>query len=101
VKVDTPFPERPGTPYWDPRGGPSGIGDVTPLTTGINTALADATAAYIATVNAPPLGPNGQPLVYNPSTGLWTASATVASSSGGLVMLLAIGALIFFMSRGR
>jgi hypothetical protein len=97
-------------PYWDPRGRdggfeggaiPTGIGDVTALNTGINTVLNDATAAYIATVNAPPLDASGRPLVYNPSTGLWTASATVASSSGGLVMLVAIGALIFFMSRGR
>jgi hypothetical protein len=102
VTVDVPFPLRPPTPFWDPKGpmGGSlrGLGDVTPLAT-VNTALQDATAAYIATVNAPPLGPNGLPLVYNAQTGQWTAQGSVSGSSGGMIVLLLIGAAVFFMGR--
>jgi hypothetical protein len=74
------------------------MGDTAPLAT-VNTALNDATAAYIATMNAPPIGPNGLPLIFNPQTGQWTAQGSISGSSGGIIVLLLIGAAIFFMGR--
>lgn len=75
-----------------------GIGDTTPLVTGFDTAINAATAAYIASQQTP-VDAQGRPLIYNPTTGQWTAQATVSGSSGGMMVLLIIGAAIFFMAR--
>ena len=75
-----------------------GIGDVTPLTTTIDTALNDATAAYIATQQ--PTCPPGY--IFNTATGACqygTAVTGAISGNGGLLILLAIGAFLFLSKR--
>ena len=107
MTVETPFPSRLPTPFWSPRGpmGMMGMGDDTTIGTTVQSALTDATAAYIATVNAPQqvgVSATGAPITYNPATGLTTVAATptVAANSSGLVMVLIVGALIYFASKG-
>ena len=92
MTVETPFPLRPPTPFWDPKGPMGGIGDVAPLVT---TALNDATAAYIATQQ--PSCPAGT--TFNPQVGTCQPTVSITAGGNGLMILLLIGAAFFFMRR--
>lgn len=100
MTVDVPFPERPPTPFWDPRGpmGMMGLGDTA------TTIVDAATAGLIAADRSLNLQsglycPPGT--IFNPQIGVCQPGVSVTASAGGngLVILLAIGAALFFMSR--
>lgn len=121
MTVDTPFPERPATPYWDPRGvfasgnwgsglpqdlGAPGIGSLGDQQTTVrvlDAITAGSMAAERSLVN--PYGYAGAcPVgtVLNPTMGVCQPGGTVtASASSGVLILAAIGVALFFMSRGR
>jgi hypothetical protein len=125
VNIDTPFPERPPTPFWDPRG-PMGMGDFTlangaacdpgimgpalcqDSTARILQAIAAGSAAASQTLGTPLItgqSSYAQPcpagLVYNPATLTCTPGVglQVSSSGNGMILLLIAGAVLFFMSR--
>jgi hypothetical protein len=101
MTVDVPFPMRPPTPFWDPKGpmGGSlrGIGDTA---TGIVDA---ATAGLVAADRALNLQSGGYcpaGTVFNPQFGACQQMATLTvGGNSGMLILIAIGAVIFFMSR--
>ena len=94
MTVDTPFPSRPGTPFWSPRGLIS-MGSLGDDVTGITTAaLNDAAAAYIATQQ--PGCPAGY--VFNAAVGACQAVGTVTATgtaSPGMLILIALAAYLF------
>jgi hypothetical protein len=127
VNIDTPFPDRPATPFWDPRGQPglAGLGDYT-LSNGqacdpglmgpvlcqdstqrILQAIAAGSAAASQTLGAPLITgqssyalPCPAGLIYNPATLTCTPGVTAtASANSGMILLLIAGAVLFFMSR--
>jgi hypothetical protein len=125
--VSTPFPERPATPFWDPRGpmGMGALGDYTlangqacdpglmgPVvcqdsTQRILNAIAAGSVAASQTLGTPLI--TGQSsyancpagLVYNPATLTCTPGVglQVSSSGNGMILLLIAGVAIFFMMR--
>jgi hypothetical protein len=99
MTVDTPFPQRPPTPFWSPRGpmgGLAGLGDDTTLAT---TALNDAAAAYISTQQATATCPPGYTLTAAGCQFSGTVTAT-ASVNPTMLILLAVAAY-FLMKGGR
>lgn len=100
MTVDTPFPSRPGTPFWDPRGrfGMSGLGDEYQTARWINA----VTSGALATEGA--LMTQGCPygMLYNPATYSCQLGVTgTATGNAGMWVLLAVGVGIFLFSRGR
>ena len=75
-----------------------GMGDVTPLVTGIDTALNDATAAYIST--QVPTCPPGY--IFNSAAGGCQFANTItatASVNPGMLVLIGIGLYLFMKGR--
>lgn len=124
MNIDTPFPERPATPYWDPRGpmGMVGLGDYTtanglPCDPGIlgPGLCQDSTVRILNAITAGAVagtqqltGPSSYAAcpagtIFNPSTMMCQPGVQVnAQASGnGLVILLIAGAFLFYMSRNR
>jgi hypothetical protein len=128
VNIDTPFPDRPATPFWDPRAeqpGMAGLGDYTlsngqacdpglmgPVlcqdsTVRILNAITAGSAAAAQNLGTPLItgqSSYAQPcpagLLYNPSTLTCTpgVGVQVSSSGNGMLLLLIAGAVLFFMS---
>ena len=96
MTVDTPFPQRPPTPFWSPRGpmGMQGLGDdATTITT---SALNDATAAFVATQQP------SCPVGYTPVGGVCQLSSSItATASVNPTMLIVIGLALYLFMKGR
>jgi hypothetical protein len=91
MTVNTPFPQRPPTPFWDPRGR-FGMGDVT---SDIAAGLTDATTAYLASTC-----PAGTTL--NTTLGVCqTIGTTATGSSSSGFMLLVLVAVVFMAGGGK
>jgi hypothetical protein len=129
VNIETPFPDRPATPFWDPRGqqpGMAGLGDYSlsngqPCDPGLMgpvlcqdttqrilqaIAAGTATAAQVAAGTPLITGQSSYAncpvgTIYNPSTLTCQPGVGLqASASGnGMILLLIAGAVLFFMSR--
>jgi hypothetical protein len=103
VTVETPFPQRPATPFWDPRGpmGMAGFGDT--AVDVLNAVTAGAGAAERSLIYGQAYPGAGCPIgtVLNYQSGTCQPGGTVtASASSGVWILVAIGVALFFMSRG-
>lgn len=108
MTVQTPFPGRPATPFWDPRGmgalDPSEItGDITDVFRTVYSTqpgmLTVQNADGSVTTYRQPDGNMTNLPVGNLSGQLATSLQT--SGNSGILVLLGIGALVFFMSRGK
>ena len=102
MTVQTPFPGRPATPFWDPRGktGMAGLGDT--ATDVLNAIAAGSIAAERTLVGGQYVSTCPVGMVYNPTLALCQpgVSGTVtASGNSGLLILVGIGVLIFMMAR--
>jgi len=119
MTVDTPFPNRPATPFWDPRGvfasgnwgsglpedlGLAGLGDgqqtaarvLDVITAGAGAA--ERSLFYPRGGGSCPIG-----MVFNPE--VWACqpggTVTASASPGGVLIIIAIGLGLFFFARGR
>lgn len=117
MTVQTPFPDRPATPNWSTRGefasgrwgsglpedlGLAGLGDEQTTARVLNAITAGSVAAERSLMWPGGYGSCPMGTVPNPSSGMCEPGGTVSASAspGALVVLVGVGALLFFMSRG-
>lgn len=110
MTIQTPFANRPPTPFWSPLGpmggGLAGLGDEQTAVRVLDAITAGAGAAERTLIYpySGGVGPGVCPVgtVLNQQTWTCQPGGTVtASASSGVLILAAVGAVLFFMARGR
>lgn len=105
MTVDTPFPQRPATPFWDPRGrvGMAGLGvDASSVLNAITQGSIAAQRSLL--YGQPGYGGGVCPIgtIFNMDTGTCQPGGTVsASASSGVWILVAIGLGLYLFGRGQ